>query len=181
MKGYVCDWCGTLKGRGEAWILGFAAERHLSTGSQLEFSVAEAWSAKNADHYLAVHFCCEEHKNKYIRALFKSSEQRQHSAGAARRREPSESSTSTLGMRTSIGLGTLSGSTSRTASSSPRVSQKASTGERCQSTTKKHPKRAVKRAHFDEHDQIRAHGLSVRFREEGEQTEQPDGDYSSST
>ncbi len=67
---FVCDWCKRPKAPGQRWILGFAAERMGAAGVQREISIASAWSERSADHPLAVHFCCEAHKQAYIMALF---------------------------------------------------------------------------------------------------------------
>jgi hypothetical protein len=69
---YRCDWCGRQKKPQDAWILGLAVEHKGVTGNRRQFETLRRWSAKWASHPLAVHFCCEEHKRKYLDALFAS-------------------------------------------------------------------------------------------------------------
>jgi hypothetical protein len=69
---YRCDWCGRQKKPHETWILGLALEHKGVTGNRRQFEMFCRWSAKWASHALAVHFCCEQHKQKYLDALFAS-------------------------------------------------------------------------------------------------------------
>lgn len=70
MLDYRCEWCNRSKQPKECWILGLAAERIGATGRRREISIFRAWAEHLAGHPLAVHFCCEEHKDDYVRALF---------------------------------------------------------------------------------------------------------------
>jgi hypothetical protein len=66
---YHCDWCQREKRAAQRWILGFAAERIGAVSAEREISIAAEWSEAWAGHPLAVHFCCQEHKRNYVRAL----------------------------------------------------------------------------------------------------------------
>lgn len=88
MLAYVCDWCKRPRKERQRWILGFAAERIGAGGVQREISIASAWSDKLADHPLAVHFCCEEHKQAYVRTLFDSPHSGETSDGVPSAEEP---------------------------------------------------------------------------------------------
>jgi hypothetical protein len=70
MVRYECDCCHTLKGSGEAWILGFAAEAVGVTAARREITIAPQRDEAKAVAYLAVHFCSEECRQKYMAQLF---------------------------------------------------------------------------------------------------------------
>ncbi len=72
MLEYKCDWCGRQKKPKDAWILGLALERNGVSGTRRQFETLRGWSAYWAAHPLAVHLCCEQHKEKYLDALFTS-------------------------------------------------------------------------------------------------------------
>ena len=72
MLEYKCDWCGRQKKPQDTWVLGLAVERKGVTGNRRHFETLVRWSAKWASHPMAVHFCCEQHKEKYLEALFAS-------------------------------------------------------------------------------------------------------------
>ncbi len=72
MLEYKCDWCGRQKKPNDAWILGLALERNGVSGTRRHFETLRRWSAHWASHPLAVHLCCEQHKEKYLDALFAS-------------------------------------------------------------------------------------------------------------
>ncbi len=136
----------------------------------MDFSVAARWSAKDADHFLAVHFCCEQHKNNYVRALFEPAEiKKQHTSA----RKKTSRSSGLVGGGVSLGLGTLSGTT-ETKSKSKTTPKNKARGSRRSSH-----RETVKPARFDANDEIRAHGLSVRLADSAK--DEPLGDYSSST
>jgi hypothetical protein len=70
MLQYICDWCKRTKQVEDAWILGFAAENIGVVSARREITVASAWTDTQAVHPLAVHFCSEDHKDRYVSALF---------------------------------------------------------------------------------------------------------------
>jgi hypothetical protein len=70
MLQYICDWCKTVKQPGEEWVLGFAAENVGVVSARREITVASAWTDNHAVHPLAVHFCSDDHKDRYVAALF---------------------------------------------------------------------------------------------------------------
>src|SRR5688572_17469066 len=70
MLQYVCDWCKQVKQPGEEWLLGFAAENIGVVSARREITVASSWNDAQAVHPLAVHFCAEDHKERYVAALF---------------------------------------------------------------------------------------------------------------
>jgi len=111
---YVCDWCKRAKTTRQRWILGFAA----------------------ADHRLAVHFCCEEHMQAYINALFAKPVQRRQ--------------------RASRGSGAQAGPVTVPAEVAPAPRRSRPAGERPAAA----PRSADK---FDVADQIRFRGLGIRM------------------
>src|SRR5947209_16176417 len=69
---FACDWCKRIKQAGDAWILGLAAESIGLTAALREINVLSAWDDARACDRLAVHFCSDEHKVKYMAALFET-------------------------------------------------------------------------------------------------------------
>src|SRR5690349_22356247 len=70
MVRFQCESCGRLKGDGETWILGFAAENIGVTSARREISIASSWDRPRAVDLLAVHFCSDECRATYMNALF---------------------------------------------------------------------------------------------------------------
>lgn len=67
---FQCESCGRLKGDGEVWILGFAAENIGVTSARREVSIASSWDRSRAVEALAVHFCSDQCRITYMNALF---------------------------------------------------------------------------------------------------------------
>lgn len=67
---FQCESCGRLKGEGDVWILGFAAENIGVTSARREISIASSWDRPRAVESLAVHFCSDECRATYMSALF---------------------------------------------------------------------------------------------------------------
>jgi len=67
---FTCDSCRAIKGEGEVWILGLAAEAVGFTAARREVNILSGWDYTNAVHPLAVHFCSETCKDHYINKLF---------------------------------------------------------------------------------------------------------------
>jgi hypothetical protein len=67
---YKCDWCGREKKPHQRWIVGLAGERKGVTATRRQLEMLKKWDAQWAAHPLAVHFCSEKHKEKYVEALF---------------------------------------------------------------------------------------------------------------
>jgi len=70
---FQCDGCARLKENGELWILGFAAENIGVTSARREIAIASSWDRPRAVESLAVHFCSDECRARYVSALFGSS------------------------------------------------------------------------------------------------------------
>jgi hypothetical protein len=70
---FQCDGCARLKGDGELWILGFAAENIGVTSARREIAISSSWDRPRAVEPLAVHFCSDECRARYVSALFGSS------------------------------------------------------------------------------------------------------------
>src|SRR6478672_12993352 len=70
MVRFECESCGRLKGEGEVWIMGFAAEKIGVTSARREISIASSWDRSRAVESLAVHFCSDECRVTYMNALF---------------------------------------------------------------------------------------------------------------
>jgi len=73
MVRFECESCGRLKGEGEVWILGFAAENIGVTSARREISIASSWDRPRAVESFAVHFCSDECRAGYMSALFADS------------------------------------------------------------------------------------------------------------
>jgi hypothetical protein len=67
---FQCESCGRLKGDGETWVLGFAAENIGVTSARREISIASSWDRPRAVESFAVHFCSDECRATYMTALF---------------------------------------------------------------------------------------------------------------
>ena len=150
MLTYICDWCRRARPEGKRWILGFAAERVGAAGMQREFSLAASWSEQAAQHPLAVHFCCEEHKTAYMNALFGEGRGHRSASGSTRRAAAAarHGSSSVSGVSLGGSLGSLAPAAEKPA---PR-----SSGTRRVKKAKK-----VERAVFNSADAIRSRGLGV--------------------
>jgi hypothetical protein len=70
MLSYVCDWCGRQMKPKQRWIVGLAAQHRGATADRCEVAICDTWSALWARHPFAVHFCCEHHKDRYVRSIF---------------------------------------------------------------------------------------------------------------
>jgi len=71
MLEYFCETCHKRKRAGEKWILGLAAEDAGIKTERREISILSAWNDARAVHPLAVHFCCERCREKYMTWLFR--------------------------------------------------------------------------------------------------------------
>ena len=69
---YVCDSCGKRKRDDQNWILGLAAENIGIVSARREVNILSRWAEAQAVHPLAVHFCSEKCKEKYMEKLFAS-------------------------------------------------------------------------------------------------------------
>jgi len=67
---FVCDSCERVKDANEIWILGLAAEAVAPTAARREVTILPAWDRDRAVHSLAVHFCSERCKDRYVTRLF---------------------------------------------------------------------------------------------------------------
>lgn len=70
MLEFVCDTCHKRKKAGQRWILGIAAESVGVQTARREIDILSAWRDKQAVDPLAVHFCSERCKEKYMNWLF---------------------------------------------------------------------------------------------------------------
>ena len=70
MLQFVCDYCGNVKGAGEAWINGVAAENVGTQAARREVIIDSAWRRDRAVLPLAVHFCSVQCKDNYLAELF---------------------------------------------------------------------------------------------------------------
>jgi hypothetical protein len=67
---FVCDSCERIKGASDLWLLGLAAEAVALTAARRELTILPAWDNERAVHPLAVHFCSERCKDRYVARLF---------------------------------------------------------------------------------------------------------------
>ena len=70
MVTFLCDTCGRVKKPEQQWILGSAAESLGAVSARREVNILSAWADSQAVHPLAVHFCSERCKDKYLNKLF---------------------------------------------------------------------------------------------------------------
>lgn len=70
MLQFSCDLCGNLKGPGETWISGVAAENVGTQAARREVVIDAVWRRERAVLPLAVHFCSVECKDQYLAELF---------------------------------------------------------------------------------------------------------------
>jgi len=70
MLRFECDNCHGLKDAGEAWILGFAAENLGAVSARREVTILNAWDDARAVDWLAVHFCSDDCRARYMEQLF---------------------------------------------------------------------------------------------------------------
>src|SRR5204862_6046679 len=70
MIDYVCDSCHKRKKDGQSWIVGLAAESIGAQTARREVNILSAWSEAQAVHPMAVHFCSERCKERYVTRLF---------------------------------------------------------------------------------------------------------------
>ena len=70
MIAFICDSCGRLKKPEEEWIVGLAAESIGALSARREINILSKWAEPQAVHPLAVHFCSERCKEKYMKKLF---------------------------------------------------------------------------------------------------------------
>jgi hypothetical protein len=70
MIAFVCDTCGKTKKEEQDWILGLAAESIGTTSARREVNILARWAEPQAVHPLAVHFCSDRCKDKYMKKLF---------------------------------------------------------------------------------------------------------------
>src|SRR5205814_10030971 len=67
---YVCDTRSAVKGAGEVWLVGVAADAVGVTSSRREVTIQSDWDRTTAVHPLAIHFCSIECKDEYMARLF---------------------------------------------------------------------------------------------------------------
>jgi hypothetical protein len=70
MIAFICDTCGRMKKPEQDWILGLAAENLGAVSARREVNILSRWADPQAVHPLAVHFCSERCKDKYMKKLF---------------------------------------------------------------------------------------------------------------
>jgi len=67
---FVCDTCGKVKAGDDLWILGLGADQLGVTSAIREVDILSSWNDEQSRHPLAVHFCSEKCKNKYMAKAF---------------------------------------------------------------------------------------------------------------
>ena len=67
---FACDSCRRVKSSNQIWLLGLAAETVGVVATRREVTILPIWDRDQAVHRLAVHFCSEECKDKYVAKLF---------------------------------------------------------------------------------------------------------------
>ena len=70
MVTFICESCGRVKKAEQEWILGLAAESVGAVSARREVNILSDWSEAQAVHPLAVHFCSERCKDRYLNKLF---------------------------------------------------------------------------------------------------------------
>ena len=67
---FACDSCRRIKATKEIWLVGLAAETVGATAARREVTILPVWDSEQAVDQLAVHFCSERCKDKYVARLF---------------------------------------------------------------------------------------------------------------
>jgi len=67
---FACDFCRRIKALKEVWLVGLAGETVGAIAARREVTILPAWDSEQAVHRLAVHFCSENCKDKYVAKLF---------------------------------------------------------------------------------------------------------------
>lgn len=67
---FACDSCRRMKALNEVWLMGLAAETVGVTAARREVTILSVWDSEQAVDRLAVHFCSEKCKDKYVTKLF---------------------------------------------------------------------------------------------------------------
>jgi hypothetical protein len=67
---FACDSCRRIKGSNEVWLVGRAAETVGVVAARREVTILSVWDSEEAVDRLAVHFCSEKCKDKYVAKLF---------------------------------------------------------------------------------------------------------------
>ena len=70
MMEFCCDTCHTRKKAGQRWILGFAAESAGARAERRDIRILTTWADERAVQSLALHFCSERCREKYVTWLF---------------------------------------------------------------------------------------------------------------
>jgi len=135
---YLCEWCKQAKRAGDTWILGFAAERVGAASAQREITIVAEWPEAWAGHPLAVHFCCEEHKENYVCALLGT---------GSSRRQP--------------GSGRRKAGNGRSARAATMVIAEKDAPQKTRATSRRKQQGRKRKASFSAPDEVRAHGLGV--------------------
>jgi len=78
---FSCDSCRRVKALNGIWLLGLAAETVGVVAARREVTILPVWDRDQAVHRLAVHFCSEECKDKYVAKLFGQEKSRTEGAG----------------------------------------------------------------------------------------------------
>jgi hypothetical protein len=67
---FACDSCRRIKTSREVWLTGLAGETVGTIAARREVTILPVWDSEQAVHRLAVHFCSESCKDKYVAKLF---------------------------------------------------------------------------------------------------------------
>ena len=67
---FACDSCRRVKALNEVWLVGLAAETVGVSAARREVTILSVWDSEQAVDRLAVHFCSEGCKDKYVAKLF---------------------------------------------------------------------------------------------------------------
>jgi hypothetical protein len=67
---FVCDSCRRIKALNDVWLVGLAAEAVGIVAARREVTILSMWDSEQAVDRLAVHFCSERCKDKYVARLF---------------------------------------------------------------------------------------------------------------
>jgi hypothetical protein len=70
MVEFICETCHKRRKDNKHWILGLAAESVGAQSARREINILSSWSEEQAVHPMAVHFCSERCKEKYMNWLF---------------------------------------------------------------------------------------------------------------
>jgi hypothetical protein len=64
--GYLCSFCGRMKGHAENWLLGFEGSKEKSIVMKYTVTLLGKWDEERAGEPNAIHFCSTACQSRYV-------------------------------------------------------------------------------------------------------------------